>query len=96
MKYFQVEREYLRGSVMFGKVYSDGEPIDEFDEREVKEITTGFSVWEYEGDSVGTTIGVEFYPVHTDTSDWTDDSEQVLNKIKEEYSADKGWQNPAW
>jgi len=93
MKYFTVEKEVLRGSVMHGEVYSDGEPSVEFDEREIGELTTGFSVWEYEED--GTTIGVGFYPVHTNTSDWSDDSEEVLNKIKEDHEPTE-WQNHSW
>ena len=34
MKYFQVEREELRGSIMAGECYSDGEYSEEAHERD--------------------------------------------------------------
>lgn len=94
MKYFEVHKEELRGSLMSGEVYSDGEYINEADELEIRTITTGFSVYEY--DEQGIRTGTEFYQVHTDMSDWSDDSNDVLNYIAEDYSADKGWQNHSW
>ena len=93
MKYFTVEREELRGSVMAGEVYSDGEYIDEAHEREIRSITLGFSIWTYEED--GTTIAVDFYPVHTDMGTFEDDSAEVIEQIKQDYPPDK-WQNNNW
>ena len=77
-----------------GEVYSDGEYTSLPDDTEVKTITLGYSVWEYDESDVVDTV--EFYPVSTNTSDFSDNSEAVLDKIKEKYSADKGWENYNW
>lgn len=93
MKYFEVHREELKGSLMSGEIYADGEYINEADELEVRTLTTGFSVYEY--DEQGTRIGTEFYPVSTDMGDWSDDAEEVIENIKRDYPADV-WQNNNW
>ena len=94
MRYFQVEREELRGSIMAGECYADGEYIDEAHEREIRSLTIGFSVWQYDED--GETIAVDFYPVKTDMGDFTDDSEEVIKQIRADYAPEKGWQNNNW
>ena len=94
MRYFSVHKEELSGMATSGEIYSDGEYMNLPDDSEVKTITLGYSVWEYgESDVVDT---VEFYPVSTNTSDFSDNSEAVLDKIKDKYSADKGWENYNW
>ena len=50
-------------------------------------------MWEYEED--GTTIGVEFYQVQTDTRDWRNNELQVLETIKYDHQPDE-WQNDEW
>lgn len=93
MKYFEVHREELRGSLMSGEIYADGEYINEADELKNMAITTGFSVDEY--DENGEHIGTEFYPVSTDMNDWSDNAEEQIENIKRDYPADI-WQNNAW
>ena len=93
MKYFEVKREDLRGSLMSGLAYSDGEYLEEPDETEIRALTTGFSVWIYAEN--GMTEDVKFYPVKTDMESWTDDSEEVIEKIKADYPAGE-WQNNNW
>ena len=93
MKYFEVHKEELRGSLMSGEVYADGEYVDEADELEIRIITTGFSVYEY--DEQGVRTGTEFYPITTDMATWEDDAEEVMENIKRDYPAD-AWQNNNW
>lgn len=93
MKYFEVHKEELRGSLMSGEVFADGEYINEADELEIRTITTGLAVYEY--DEQGVRIDTKFYPVTTDMSDWSDDCEEVIENIKRDYPADV-WQNNAW
>lgn len=94
MRYFEVKKEELRGILMTARIYSDGEFIDEADETEARTLTTGYNVFEY--DEQGMTKNVEFYPVNTDTEAWDNDEGAVLEQIKQDYSADKGWQNNNW
>lgn len=93
MKYFEVHKEELRGSLMSGEIYADGEYINEADELEIRTLTTGFSVYEY--DEQGVRTGTEFYPVSTNMGDWSDDAEEVIENIKRDYPADE-WQNHSW
>ena len=94
MRYFSVEKEVMRVAPVRYGVNSDGrQNSEEWETDEVQEITTGFSVWEYEED--GTTIGVEFYPVKTDTRDWRNDELQVLKTIEYDHPAGE-WQNDEW
>lgn len=95
MKTFIVEAEYLRGSIITGvEVYSDGEVVDPWSgtETEIKEIIVGYAVHTYD-DYLH--LDTEFYPVKTDTTDWSDDHEEVLEKIKADYPAGE-WQNNNW
>lgn len=94
MKYFEVNREELRGSLMTAPVYSDGEYINEADEIEIRTLTTGFSVSEYGED--GMLERVVFYPVKIDTEAWTTDEDRVLKEIREDYRPELGWQNDNW
>ena len=93
MKYFEVHKEELRGSLMSGEIFADGEYINEADELEIRTLTTGFSVYEY--DEQGVRTGTEFYPVSIDMGDWSDDTEEVIENIKRDYPADE-WQNHSW
>lgn len=94
MRYFTVEKEVMRVAPVRYGVASDGAQLaDEWETDEVQELTTGFAVWEYEED--GTTIGVEFYPVQTNTRDWRNNELQVLETIKYDHPTDE-WQNNEW
>ena len=93
MKYFSVNKETLSGMMTTGEVYSDGEYVNLPDDIEAREITMGFSVTEYGED--GMIKDVKFYSVHTDMEGLDDDSEFVLNKIKQDYPA-PDWQNDQW
>lgn len=93
MKYFEVHKEELRGSLMSGEIYADGEYINEADELEIRTLTTGFSVYEY--DEQGVRTGTEFYPVSTDMGGWSDDADEVLKQIKADHPANE-WQNHDW
>lgn len=94
MKYFEVKREELVGTLVSSTVYSDGEYKDLPDDIEQRTLTTGFSVWEY--NDLGMTERVVFYPVKIDTEAWTTDEDKVLETIKEDYRPDLGWQNNDW
>lgn len=94
MKYFEVKKEELRGSLMSGEIYSDGEYTNEADEIEIRTLTTGFSVFEYGED--GMTERVVYYPVKIDTEAWTTNEDKVLEEIKEDYRPELGWQNNQW
>ena len=93
MKHFSVNKETLTGMMTTGEVYSDGEYVNLPDDIEAREITMGFSVMEYGED--GMIANVKFYPVATDMESFEDDSEFVLNKIKQDYPA-PDWQNDQW
>lgn len=93
MKYFEVHKEELRGSVMSGECYADGEFINEADELEVRAIPTGFSVYVY--DEGGVREDTEFYPITIDTSAWETDEEKVLEKIKQDFPPTE-YQNNEW
>jgi hypothetical protein len=55
---------------------------------------TGFSVTIY--DDNGMIEDVRFYPVSLNTKSWATNEDEVLDTIKENYSADKGYQNNNW
>lgn len=93
MKYFSVNKEELVGMMTTGEIYSDGEYKNLPDDVEARNITMGFSVWEYDED--GTTENVEFYPVATDMGDFTNNEDIVLEHIKSIYTPDE-WQNNEW
>lgn len=94
MKYFEVKKETLTGMMTSGEVYADGEYVSMPDDVEAREITLGYSVYEY--NDLGMTEHVEFYRVATDMLDFSNNEELVLARIKDDYSADKGWQNNNW
>lgn len=94
MRYFSVNKEELSGMVKTGEIYSDNGYINGCGDVEARTITLGYSVWEY--DENGMIDKREFYRVATDMEDFTNNEELVLAKIKEDYSADKGWQNNNW
>ena len=93
MKYFSVNKETLSGMMTTGEVYSDGEYVNLPDDIEAREIVMGYSVMEY-GEN-GMIENVKFYPVATDMESFEDDSEFVLDKIKQDYTAPE-WQNNQW
>lgn len=93
MEYFKVNKETLSGMMTTGEVYSDGEYVDLPDDIEAREITMGFSVTEYGED--GRITDVKFYPVSTDMEGLSDDSEKILEQIKQDYPA-PDWQNDQW
>ena len=93
MKYFGVKKEELVGNLTSGVVYGDGEYAEEPDETECRTMTIGYNVWEYNED--GTTDRVVFYKVDTDTEAWTDNEDEVLEKIKADHPAGE-WQNNNW
>ena len=94
MKYFEVKKEELAGTLVSGTVLADGDWKELPDDVEARYITTGFSVYIY-GDN-GMIETIDYYPVKTDTESWEDDEEEVLERIKSIYSADNGWQNNDW
>ena len=94
MRYFKVDREELSGQMMTAEVYADGEYADLPSEiGEIATITMGFSVTEYGDDYM--IKNVEFYPVKTDMESMSDNSAEVLEKIKQDYPAGE-WQNDNW
>ena len=93
MKYFEVNKETLTGTLVTGQVYGDGEYVNLPDDIEQRELTIGFSVSEYEED--GMIENVEFYPVQIDTEGWTTNEDTVLEKIKQDYQPNE-WQNNNW
>lgn len=94
MKYFTVEKEKLVGTLVTGEVYSDGEYRDLPSDTDQQETVTGFSVTIY--DNNGMIEDVRFYPVSLNTRSWATNENEVLETIKENYSADKGYQNNNW
>lgn len=97
-RYFEVEREYIYGKMRRYGVYSDGSMAHDsydvdMDGSDIKEITTGFVVHEY--DEAGMTIGYEFYPVETNMETFENNEEKVLERIKAEYDP-LYWQNNEW
>jgi hypothetical protein len=95
MKYFEVQKETISAMPIVYTVASDGSQVGQEFESDtmVENMTVGFNVWEYEED--GTTIGVQFYPVMTDTRDWRNNELQVLETIKYDHQPDE-WQNNEW
>lgn len=95
MRYFEVEKEILRGEPLCYMVDADGSPVEgEHDVSIVYEVCSGFNV--YVLDEQGRQSTVKFYPVTINTESFTDDSEQVLKQIKADYPAEDGWQNNDW
>lgn len=94
MKYFRVEEEWVSGVMRRMEVASDGEQIaGGYDTDDIVSITIGYHVFiEDEG---GRTEDVEFYPVRTDMETFDNDHEQVLDRIRRDFSAPE-WQNNSW
>lgn len=94
MKYFEVRKEVLDGTTRQYNVLMDGTHAGTSEsDGEAREITTGFSVWEY--DEQGMTENVEFYPVETDMGDFTNNEQEVLEKIISDHQPTE-WQNNEW
>lgn len=94
MRYFTVEKEVMRCAPVSYTVASDGSQIaDEWEQDTIQELTTGFSVHEYEEN--GMHDNTEFYPVKTNTRDWTNNEDEVLKQIEADYPATE-WQNNEW
>ncbi len=95
MRYFSVEKEVLDGQCSTGVVERDGGFIGAPDiQDEYKTITTGFSVFEYD-DKTMMTEDVKWYGVETDFRDWSNNEEEVLNKIEADHPAGE-WQCNEW
>lgn len=94
MKYFEVEKEVLAGDRLVGACASDGTSLGGFDEAEPMNITLGFTVHIWNDEE---SFEDEWYPVKTDTStsDYSNNEEEVLAKIKEDHPAGE-WQNNNW
>lgn len=96
MKYFSVEEEYMEGFTKRREVYKNGEPLHDsyYDVEETRRIYLGFNVFEL--DETGLTTNVEFYPLKTNMRTLEDNREEVLEQIRQDYSANNGWQNNNW
>ena len=94
MKYFEVEKEVLAGDRLVGTCASDGTSLGGFNEAEFMNITLGFIVHVWNDEE---SFEDEWYPVKTDTStsDYTNNEDDVLAKIKEDHPAGE-WQNNNW
>lgn len=93
MNYFEVKKEILTGTLVSGGIYSDGEYAELPDDIEQRELTVGFSVFEY--DEHGRIDKVNYFPVKIDTEAWTTNEDEVLEKIKQRYQPPK-YQNNNW
>lgn len=94
MKTFTVEREVMRVAPVCYEVASDGSQLgDEWETDWVQELTTGFTVHIYDDDNIH--HDTEFYPVMTDTKDWTDNAEEILTRIKQDFPPSE-YQNYEW
>lgn len=94
MKYFEVQKEVMRGAPVMFNVYSDGaQSSDEWEEDFVQEITTGFAVKYYDED--GTGGDTTFYPCKVDFGTWGANEEEVLEEIKRDFPPTE-WQNNEW
>lgn len=94
IRYFEVRKEVLTGKTEQYNVLIDGSPAGTSDsEGEAREITTGFIVYEYGED--GSTENVRFYPVQTNTENYTNNEEEVLAQIIADHQPTE-WQNNEW
>ena len=93
MRYFDVKREELVGTLVSGTICSDGDYYNLPDDIEQRSLTTGFSVFEY--NEQGMTERVKFYPVKIDLEAWATNDDEVLEQIKQDYQPPK-WQNNVW
>lgn len=94
MRYFEVQKEVMRGAPVMFNVYSDGtQSSDEWEEDFVQEITTGFAVKYYDED--GSNSEMTFYPCKVDFGTWEANEEEVLAEIKRDFPPTE-WQNNEW
>lgn len=94
MRYFEVRKEVMDGITRQYNVLIDGTHAGTSEsDGEAREITVGFSVLEY--DEQGMTENVEFYPVETDMGDFTNNEQEVLEKIISDHQPTE-WQNYEW
>ena len=94
MRYFEVQKEVLRGTPVMFNVYSDGtQSCDEWEEDFEQEITTGFAVKSYDED--GSNSEMTFYPCKVDFTNWEANEDEVLNQIKEDFPP-SDYQNNEW
>lgn len=93
MKYFQVNKEELIGTLTTGEIYSDGEYVNLPDDIEQRNLTMGYSVSIYGED--GMIEDVKYYPVKIGTESWETNEDEVLEKIKVDFPAGE-WQNNQW
>lgn len=94
MKYFTVEKETMNVAPIIYPVNASGEQsADAWESDFVQEIATGFCVNELGED--GRTEEVNFYPIQTNTRDFTNNEEEVLGQIKKDYPPTE-WQNNEW
>lgn len=95
MRYFSVEKEAFDGQCSTGIVERDGGFMGAPDiDTEYRQITTGFSVFEYDDETMMTET-VKWYPVKTDFRDWTNNADEVLDKIEQDHQPDE-WQCNEW
>lgn len=94
-KYFTVEEVSVIGSPKQIEVKSDGTWTDDECslEKSMATINIGYIVSEY--DETGDCLAQRSYPVKTDVLTMTDNSVEVLERIRADYPASE-WQNNAW
>ena len=94
MRYFEVQKEVLRGTPVMFNVHSDGtQSCDEWEEDFVQEITTGFAVKSYNED--GSDSEMTFYPCNVDFGTWEANEDEVLEQIKQDFPPTE-YQNNEW
>lgn len=94
MKRFMVEKEIIRSTPLRYAIDSSGKQIgDAWEAGPDAEICLGYVV--YTLDAEGRTESVNFYPVNTDTCDYTDNSDAVLQQIQQDFPATE-WHNKDW
>lgn len=95
MMYFEVEKEVLAGNIMTGICASDGTALESYNRADPLEITLGFTVHVWNDEE---SFEDEWYAVKTDmsTSDYINNEEEVLQKIRDEHAPEDGWQNNNW
>lgn len=93
MKYFNVRIESITGPKEMIDVDIEGNYINTSDEGEYQTISTGFIVDEL--DEMGIIVNSHFYPILTNMEDFSNNEQEVLEKIKKDYPASE-WQNHNW
>lgn len=99
MIYFEVHKEFVRGTMFRYEIESDGSQasdsysVDDENANDVFEMTIGYVVNTY--DEQGMHLDTNFYKVDTDTATWQDNADEVLEQIKADYPAGE-YQNDRW